>query len=91
MSLLNLEEKMSQDKYDETVAAQESLLNGGNENGLNNVKIQEQTGANSSMDIEIKKAQSKETIGHQGDMEAKTVFEIPKKTKQRALIMQVGQ
>lgn len=85
---------MSQDKYDETVAAQESLLNGGNENGLNNVKIQEsqeQTGANSSMDIEIKKAQSKETIGHQGDMEAKTVFEIPKKTKQRALIMQVGQ
>lgn len=85
MSFANSEGKMSQDKDDETVAAQESLLK--------NVKIQEsqeQTGANDLMDIIIKKVQSNDaTIRHQ--RQTKTVFEISKKMKQRALIMQVGQ
>lgn len=81
---------MSQDKDGETVEAQETLLTHGEHNDLKNVKIQEsqdQTGANNLMDMIIKKVQSNEGTIRQ--TKTKPVFQIPKETKQRALLMQV--
>lgn len=82
---------MSQIEKDNETTEQ-SPLSGSKETGLKNIQLQasqKTTEANELMDMIIQKVQSNEAI-IKAPNKAMPLFDVPKKIKQRALIMQVS-